>query len=84
MLLPAGRYQYVKINLWNDREIDMGQAMYMRDPKNWEVTTQGEISNFIGYALQSHRYSRWRYILWLITSKIEYSPIRYVFIQLIK
>lgn len=81
MNVPAGRYQYVKINRWKDRKIDAGQAMFMPDPKTFEVTTHGELSCCVGVSLQFHRYHLWEYALWLITRMIRFSPVRYVFIQ---
>ena len=82
MNLPAGRYRYVKIDRWKDRYINAGQMMYLKDKDDFEVTSkpQGPSLPF-GYALNSHRYSQWEYILWRMTRNIKFSPIRYVFIQ---
>jgi hypothetical protein len=81
MNTPAGCYQYVKINRWNDRKIDVGQALFMRDPKTFEVTTHGELPYCLGVSLQSHRYHLWEYALWILTRSPRFSPVRYVFIQ---
>jgi hypothetical protein len=80
--LPAGIYRYVKINRWHDRRIKIGQAMFLKDPDTWEVS--GKSSDFflpVGVALNNHRYHWWEYALWLLTRRIRFSPIRYVYIQ---
>ena len=38
MNIPAGRYRFVKINRWKDQRISTGQAMFLCDPKEWQVT----------------------------------------------
>ena len=82
MNMPAGRYRYVKINRWKDQSISTGQAMFLCDPKEWLVTTHVEdLGEFVGVALQDHRYYWWEYVLWIITRIVRFSPIRYVFIQ---
>jgi hypothetical protein len=82
MNIPAGRYRYVKINRWKDQRISAGQAMFLCDPKEWQVTTcAGELWDFVGVSLQDHRYYWWEYALWLLTRMVRFSPIRYVFIQ---
>jgi len=79
--LPAGIYRYVKINRWHDRRIKIGQAMFLKDPATWEVTGKPVHMLPVGVALNDHRYHWWEYVLWLLTRRIRFSPIRYVFIQ---
>ena len=78
--LPQGVYRYVKINRWKDQRIKIGQAMFLRNVDTWEVTGQSAFP-LVGVALNNHRYHWWEYALWLLTRKIQFSPIRYVFIQ---
>ena len=71
---------YVSVYVPDGYEFNEGD-LCMSCLKDFEVTTEGELSYCVGFALQSHRYHWWEYALWLLTRMIRFSPVRYVFIQ---